>query len=71
MVSEYDAESDINDWLLMMEDSILAKYGTASDERVIPTLRTFIGKINLLIVRQLIENLPEDDRTKTIIANLQ
>ena len=63
MVSEYDAESDINDWLSIMEDSILAKYGKVSDERVIATLRTFIGKLNLPIVKQLIENLPEDDRT--------
>ena len=46
-----------------MENSILAKYGKVSDERVIATLRTFIGRINLPIVRQLIENLPEDDRT--------
>ena len=63
MVSGYDAESDINDLLSIMEDSILAKYGKVSDERVIATLRTFIGKIDLPIERQLIENLPEDDRT--------
>ena len=63
MVSEYDAESDINDWLLMMEDSILVKHGAVSDERMIATLRTFIGKINLPIVSQLIDNLPADDRT--------
>ena len=62
MVSEQNAESDVNDWLLMMEDSILAKYGTVSDERIIATLRTFIGKINLPIVRQLIENLLEIER---------
>ena len=63
MVSEYDAESDINDWLLMMEDSILAEYGTVSDKRIIATMRTFIGKINLPIVRQLIENLAENEKT--------
>ena len=62
MVSEHDAESDVNDWLLMMEGSILAKYGTVSDERIIATLRTFIGKINLPIVKQLIENLLEIER---------
>ena len=47
----------------MMEESILAKYGTVNDKRIVATLRTFIGKIGLPIVRQLIGNLSEDDRS--------
>ena len=44
---------------MMLEDSILAKYGDVSDQRKIGTLCTCI---NLPIIKQITENLPITER---------